>query len=68
VKEDGFIRQKAVLKLIGDPGRTTLWRWEKNGQFPRRRKLGGRCVAWLKSEVMEWITSRPQVGMKNSRD
>ena len=62
MKEDRFIREKTVLKLIGDKGRTTLWRWEKNGQFPRRRKLGGRSVGWLVSEVAEWIASRPQVG------
>jgi prophage regulatory protein len=64
VEDDYLIREKTVLKLIGNPGRTTLWRWEKNGQFPPRRKLGGRCVAWLKSEVLEWIASRPQVGAK----
>jgi prophage regulatory protein len=59
---DLIIREKALLKLIGNPGRTTLWRWEKNGQFPRRRKLGGRSVGWLRNEVLEWIASRPQVG------
>jgi prophage regulatory protein len=57
-----IIREKALLKLLGNPGRTTVWRWEKNGQFPRRRKLGGRSVGWLENEVLEWIASRPQVG------
>jgi prophage regulatory protein len=62
VEGDCFIREKALLKLLGNPGRTTVWRWEKAGQFPRRRKLGGRSVGWLNSEVMEWIVTRPRVG------
>ena len=62
VEGDCFIREKALLKLLGNPGRTTVWRWEKEGQFPRRRKLGGRSIAWLKSEIMEWIATRPKVG------
>jgi prophage regulatory protein len=60
--KDGFIRWKPLRKLLGDPGRTTVWRWEKNGQFPRRRSLGGRSVGWLRNEVLEWIATRPQAG------
>ena len=62
VEGDCFIREKVPLKLLGNPGRSTVWRWEKQGQFPRRRKLGGRSIGWLKSEVMEWIATRPRVG------
>jgi prophage regulatory protein len=58
--EEKFIKWKCLRKLIGDPGRTTVWRWEKEGKFPRRRRLGGRSVAWLNSEIMEWIATRPQ--------
>jgi prophage regulatory protein len=60
--EDSIIREKALLKLLGNPGRTTLWRWEKKGEFPRRRKLGSRLVGWSRNEIMAWIASRPQVG------
>lgn len=34
---------------------TTLLRWEKAGRFPRRLRLGGTRVAWLKSEVDNWL-------------
>lgn len=27
---------------------------EKEGKFPARRKLGGRAVGWLLSEVTAW--------------
>ncbi|MDI6854840.1 MAG: AlpA family phage regulatory protein [Deltaproteobacteria bacterium] len=60
--EKSIIRWKPLRKILGNPGRTTVWRWEKNGQFPRRRKLGGRSVGWLRKEILEWIASRPQVG------
>jgi prophage regulatory protein len=37
---------------------TTIWRLEKDGKFPKRRRLSARCVAWLQSEVEAWIASR----------
>jgi prophage regulatory protein len=36
----------------------TIWRWEKAGKFPARRRLGPNIVGWLESEVDEWIASR----------
>ena len=33
-------------------------RLEKAGQFPKRIKLGRNRVAWLLSEVEEWIEER----------
>jgi len=41
--------------------RMTIWRLERSGGFPRRRQLGPRSVAWLESDVEEWIHSRPAV-------
>jgi len=40
-------------------GRTTLWRKERAGEFPRRRMIGGGIVGWLESEVEEWIATLP---------
>ena len=28
------------------------------GEFPKQVKLGGRSVAWVESEIEEWIDSR----------
>lgn len=41
--------------------KSTLYRWSRNGQFPRPRALtpSGSTVAWLASEVYEWIESKP---------
>lgn len=42
--------------------RTTIWRREREGEFPARVKLGDNSVAWRESEVEDWIESRPTVG------
>ncbi|UGB04198.1 AlpA family transcriptional regulator [Leclercia sp. G3L] len=34
--------------------RTTRYMMEKDGTFPTRRKLGGRAVGWLLSEITAW--------------
>jgi Phage integrase central domain/Arm DNA-binding domain/Prophage CP4-57 regulatory protein (AlpA) len=43
--------------------RRLIWRLECAGKFPRRRQLGPRSVAWLQSDVDEWIGGRPAVGI-----
>lgn len=53
-----ILRQSEVLAITG-LGRTTLWRLEKRGEFPARRRITGNIVGWLASEVEEWIASRP---------
>ena len=42
-------------------GRTTLWRLERDGKFPRRRRIVGHRVGYLASDVEEWVRERPVV-------
>jgi len=51
------IREAECRQLTGIC-RTTRYMMEKEGQFPARRKLGGRAVGWLLSEVSAWQQSR----------
>lgn len=37
--------------------RTTVWRMEKQGQFPARRQVGQRVVAWSEREIQSWLDS-----------
>jgi predicted DNA-binding transcriptional regulator AlpA len=37
--------------------RWTLWRWEREGKFPRSLKLESKR-AWIESEVHEWMAQR----------
>lgn len=64
VSTDRFIREKECGQITG-LSRTSRYRLEKNGEFPSRRKLGGRCVGWVLSEVMEWKNSREAPANQN---
>lgn len=56
-----LLRLKQVMEATG-LSRMTLWRLERAGTFPPRRQLGRNSVAWLQSDVDQWIGSRPAVG------
>jgi prophage regulatory protein len=38
--------------------RTSLWRMEREKRFPQRVKLGARAVAWVESEIDQWVAER----------
>lgn len=53
-----FLRQPEVVETTGlSP--TTIWRRERAGNFPKRRKIGPQLVAWRSDEIEAWIKSRP---------
>jgi prophage regulatory protein len=54
-----LLRIKHVMEATG-LSRMTLWRLEKAGDFPTRRRLGLNSVAWLDSDIAAWIESRPR--------
>jgi predicted DNA-binding transcriptional regulator AlpA len=54
------LRASEVEQRVG-LSRTTIWRLERTGEFPSRRRLGANAVGWLEQEVEDWITSRPEV-------
>ncbi len=44
--------------------RVTLWRWERQGLIPRRRRIGPNTVGWLASEIETWFAQvdTPRLG------
>ena len=40
--------------------RSTLYTYVAQGLFPKQRHLGPRRVAWLASEVLAWMATRPK--------
>jgi len=54
---DRFIRSKEIIQITG-LSRTSIWRLEKAGMFPKRRQVSPGTIGWLLSEVNEWIQSR----------
>jgi len=54
---DRFIREQECRELTG-LSRSTRWRLERQGKFPRRRRLSSNGVGWLLSEIEKWQASR----------
>ncbi|HCG7093582.1 AlpA family transcriptional regulator [Vibrio parahaemolyticus] len=52
-----LIRFPEVLAMTG-LSRSSMYRFIEANQFPAQVKLGGRAVAWVESEVQEWIQQR----------
>ena len=52
-----YIRFKE-LKTLVPLGRTTIWRMEREGRFPRSRRIGKSAKAWLETEVLSWMQER----------
>jgi prophage regulatory protein len=51
---DRILREREVRTATG-LSRTTRWRLERAGRFPRKRQLSAGAVGWLESEVLAWI-------------
>ena len=54
---DRIVREPECREISG-LSRTTRWRLERKGKFPRRRKLSDNAVGWIFSELMAWVTAR----------
>ncbi len=51
---EAIIRFPALTRLTG-LSRSSIYRKELTGTFPRRRRLGPNSVGWITSEVLAWI-------------
>ncbi len=50
---DRFIRERECRTITG-LSRTTRWRLERKGEFPKRKKISPNGVAWLLTEIQSW--------------
>lgn len=53
-KAERLLRQAEVRQRVG-LSRSSLWRWEREGKFPRRRRIGRNTVGWMESEVDAFV-------------
>lgn len=51
-----FKPERREMTGVSDP---TWWRLENAGLAPMRRQISPGRVAWLESEILEWMRSRP---------
>ncbi|MDD1829910.1 AlpA family transcriptional regulator [Photobacterium sp. ZSDE20] len=52
-----FLRLKEVIALTG-LGRSSIYKFMEENTFPKTVSLGGRAVAWVESEIEEWMEQR----------
>jgi len=52
-----FIRLKDVMETTG-LGKTTIYKYIEQGNFPKPVELGYRAVGWIESEISEWVMAR----------
>lgn len=59
-QDERNLRLPAVRKISG-LSTSTIWRLEREGLFPKRRKIGKRAVGWLLSDVNAWVASKAEI-------
>lgn len=52
-----LLRFPAVRERTG-LSRSTIWRLERHGDFPKHRRISANAVAWVEEEVISWIYSK----------
>ena len=59
------LSKKAVLDRV-PVSRTTLWRMERAGLFPRHIQISPNRVGWMELDVDAWLEERKQTNGHNS--
>jgi prophage regulatory protein len=52
-----LLRFAAVRERTGLP-RSTIWRLERRGTFPRHHRISANAVAWIEDDIANWIRSK----------
>ncbi|WP_294302794.1 AlpA family transcriptional regulator [uncultured Sphingomonas sp.] len=52
-----FLRIDDTIATTG-LSRATVYRYIKEGDFPKQRQLTRRCVGWWESDVLAWLEAR----------
>jgi prophage regulatory protein len=53
------------LKMKTGLSRSTIHLLSSKDLFPRSRKIGHRAVAWIETEVDEWMQARPRTSARH---
>lgn len=51
----GYVRKNQIVPHIIPIGATTLWRWVREGRFPKPVRITNRVTAWRAEDVRAWI-------------
>lgn len=61
MQTDSILRLPQVMAATG-LRRTSIYRLQGEGQFPKAIRLGARAVGWKASELQSWIDQRHRAG------
>ncbi|HEX7687954.1 MAG TPA: AlpA family phage regulatory protein [Burkholderiaceae bacterium] len=53
-----FFREAQLVPNVIPVSPATLWRWVREGNFPKPVRLSSRITAWRVEDVERWIASR----------
>ena len=53
-----LLRIKDVCALT-TLSQSTIYKGIREGTFPRGKRIGGQAVAWLESDILDWMTRQP---------
>lgn len=60
--EKCFLREAQLVPHMIPVSPATLWRWVREGTFPRPVRLSSRITAWRTEDVERWIKARTPEG------
>jgi prophage regulatory protein len=52
-----FMRFAAVRERTG-LSRSTIWRLERVGAFPKHHRISSNAVAWVEQDVIDWMRDK----------
>jgi prophage regulatory protein len=55
-RKDRLLRIKSVVARTG-LSVATIYRREMQGSFPKRKRIGIRCVAWYESDIDDFVAA-----------
>ena len=58
-----FLREAQLVPHMIPVSPATLWRWVREGAFPKPVRLSSRITAWRAEDVDRWIKSRTSGGV-----
>jgi predicted DNA-binding transcriptional regulator AlpA len=57
INDTRIVRPAKLAERLGI-SRVTLWRWERKGLLPPKRRVGPNVVGWLEAEIDEWFAEK----------
>jgi len=59
MSEASGVARLPEVEQVSGLSRSSIYRLEASGEFPRRVKLGPRAVGWPREAVLNWCRTRP---------